>query len=125
MNDLAPRESVWLALSELWLDTELDDVSYDYIARTLATSGFPLPELEAIYRQEVVPSVYTNGLSVAGEWAGFNADWLFGECRRNQQKRASALHRCRCWLLRRTVGALMDSDWLRIEARVIELRKND
>jgi hypothetical protein len=122
MNDPA-RESVWLALSELWLDTEPSEVDINYIARTLAVSDFPLDELEAIYRLEVVPVVYPNALATAGEWTGFDPDWLFEKCRRNQQRRAAFLYRWRCRLLSRTVGALMNEPLQQVLARVVELRK--
>ena len=59
MNDPA-RESVWLALSELWLDTELVEDDLAAIARTLAISGYAAEELEAIYRLEVAPVVWGN-----------------------------------------------------------------
>lgn len=121
MNDPA-RESVWLALSELWLDAEPTEADLNYIARTLAVSGFSLEELEAIYRREVVPTVYPNALSVAGEWTGFDADWLFGECRRHQRRATNLLFRWRCWILSRTRGALMNEHWRQVKSRVAELR---
>ncbi len=65
MNDPA-RESVWLALSELWLDTELDEADLATIASTLAISGYSPDELEAIYRLEVAPVVWSNSWVTAG-----------------------------------------------------------
>lgn len=121
MNDPA-RESVWLALSELWLDTETTETEINYIARTLAVSGFSLEELEAIYRFEVVPAVYSNALTTAGEWTGFDADWLFGECRLHQGRRAYLPYRWLCRLLNRTVGALMNEHQRQVMLRVAELR---
>lgn len=122
MNDPA-RESVWLALSELWLDTEPTDADLSYIARTLAESDYCVAELEAIYRREVVPAVYPNALSVAGEWTGFDADWLFGKCRQNQRRANHLLFRWRCWLLSRTVGRLMNEHWQQVLSRVSEFRE--
>ncbi|KJJ98722.1 hypothetical protein UB43_18870 [Pseudomonas sp. 21] len=122
MNDPA-RESVWLALSELWLDTEPSDADLNYIARTLAESDYCVEELEAIYRREVVPAVYPNALSVAGEWTGFDADWLFGKCRQNRRQANDLLFRWRCWLLSRTVGRLMNEHWQQVLGRVSEFRE--
>lgn len=65
MNDPA-RESVWLALSELWLDADLDEADLAAIARTLAISGFSVAELESIYRLEVAPVVWANTWVTAG-----------------------------------------------------------
>lgn len=115
MNDPA-RESVWLALSELWLDTELDESDFRAIAQTLAASGFTPDELEAIYRLEVAPVVWLNAWTTAGVWTGFDADWLFEACRRNQRRRHSLWHRGRCRLLRRAMSGAVEADWRRIRA---------
>ncbi len=122
MNDPA-RESVWLALSELWLDTETTEATISYIADTLVVSGFPLDELEAIYRFEVVPAVYSNALTTAGEWAGFDADWLFGECRFHRGRRAYFPYRWLCWLLSKTLGGMMSGHFRQVMAQVAERRE--
>ncbi|MEP9319503.1 hypothetical protein ABKS89_20365 [Pseudomonas sp. LABIM340] len=117
MNDPA-RESVWLALSELWLDTELDDDGRAAIAGTLSISGFSMDELEAIYRLEVAPVVWANTWVTAGVWDGFDPDWLFEHCRRNQRRRTSLWHRGRCRLLRKAMTAAVDEDWRKIRAQL-------
>lgn len=117
MNDPA-RESVWLAVSELWLDSELDDSGRAAIARTLAISGFSVAELEAIYRLEVAPVVWTNTRVAAGVWDGFDPDWLFEACRRNQQRRHSLWHRGRCRLFGRAMTAAVQDDWAKIRAQL-------
>ena len=117
MNDPV-RESVWLALSELWLDTELDTTDHRAIAQTLASSGFSLAELEAIYRLEVAPAVCTNTWVTAGVWEGFDPDWLFEACRRNQRRRHSPWHRLRCRLLRNAMIGAVEEDWRKIVAQL-------
>ena len=117
MNDPA-RESVWLALSELWLDTELDEADLATIASTLAISGYPLDELEKIFRLEVAPVVWSNSWVTAGVWDGFDPDWLFDGCRRNQKRRYSLWHRGRCRLLRKAMTAAVEEDWRKIRARL-------
>ena len=117
MNDPA-RESVWLALSELWLDTELDDSGRAAIARTLAISGYPPEELEGIYRLEVAPVVWSNSWVTAGVWDGFDPDWLFEGCRRNQKRRYSLWHRGRCRLLRKAMTAAVEEDWRKIREQL-------
>lgn len=74
--DIPRRTPVWNALSELWRDTELRPEDYDRIAETLARSGYSLQQLREIYRFEVAPVLFPNLMSVAGEWAGFDAEWL-------------------------------------------------
>lgn len=73
------RRETWAAISELFLDTELTEKSCDYICRELKSSGFSLDELDAIYADEVALVLVSNTYSVAGEWSGFNIDWLEGE----------------------------------------------
>ena len=45
-------------------------------ARTLAASPYSMDELDRILREEVYPACSFSLTLVAGEWAGFEADWL-------------------------------------------------
>lgn len=76
-DDAAARRAVWLAFSELCLDTETGEDDYRRIAAELAASGYDLPTLESILLREVHPVTVYNLMSVAGEWAGFDPDTLF------------------------------------------------
>ncbi len=82
--ELERRRPVWEALSRLFLDTELQPDDHRGIARVLAASGYADEELDAILRREVGPVVGANLLSVAGEWAGFDPDWLESEILKRQ-----------------------------------------
>lgn len=70
------RKPLWLGMSELWLDTELDEDDFRRIAGILSESDFSLDELNYIYHNEVVPVVHNNLLCSAGEWVSFDEDWL-------------------------------------------------
>ena len=70
------RLPVWEALSDFFLDTELDEADYRRIADVLASSPYSLSDTEEILRHEVYPVLIWNLRSVAGEWAGFDRDWL-------------------------------------------------
>ena len=70
------RLPVWEALSEFFLDTELDDAGYNRIADVLASSPYSISEMEGILRHEVYPVLIWNLRNVAGEWAGFDREWL-------------------------------------------------
>lgn len=70
------RLKVWQALSELFLDTELDDRTFAYIAQAVVDSGFSPEEIHTILWGEVFPVLEANLRSVAGEWAGWTDDWL-------------------------------------------------
>ncbi|GEN66584.1 MULTISPECIES: DUF7079 family protein [Chryseobacterium] len=71
-ESLENRKQVWIALSELYLDTELQESDFIYIAKTLLESPFTFEEVKRIDQFEVFPVLFSNLLSPAGEWAGFN-----------------------------------------------------
>jgi hypothetical protein len=73
------RKQVWQALSELFLDTELQEYDFAYISRVLAESGHTDNELHCILFGEVFPACISNLRHPAGEWSGFNMDWLVEE----------------------------------------------
>ena len=74
--DLDARRPVWLALSDLFLDTSLDDKDRDRIAQVLAASPYSIEQLHDILLWEVYPACHTNMYSIAGEWSGFDPQWL-------------------------------------------------
>ncbi len=55
------------------------------MARVLSASGYSEPELEQILRWEVGPVLLPNLFSVAGEWAGFDLQWLETEILRRER----------------------------------------
>ncbi|MBK5003178.1 hypothetical protein IAE37_005454 [Pseudomonas sp. S31] len=74
---IAPRRlPIWRALSELFLDVELDDTQFAYVARIVAESGYSADEIQTILWNEVFPVLKANLHSVAGEWVGWPDDWL-------------------------------------------------
>lgn len=75
-DDLERRRPVWSVLSELFLDTELDESDYTRICAVLAKSEYNVPQLEEILYRELHPVLFGNLLNVAGEWAGFDENWL-------------------------------------------------
>lgn len=76
MSHKEDRLTIWRALSDLFLDTELDDTTYQYIARTINESDFTLSEIEQILWYEVYPVLSNNLRSVAGVWDGWSDAWL-------------------------------------------------
>ena len=73
--DLDERRPVWLALSDMFLDTDTA-LFRESNTRLLAASPYSVVELDAILREEVYPACSFNLWQVAGEWTGFHADWL-------------------------------------------------
>ncbi len=70
------RLKIWRALSDLFLDTEATDFTFDYIARTVIETGYTPEEMQQILWEEVYPILESNLRSVAGEWAGWSDEWL-------------------------------------------------
>jgi len=62
-------------MSDLFLDTDVR-IWYPHIAKALAESPYPIDELTGIFKREVAPITGSNLLVVAGEWAGFDEEWL-------------------------------------------------
>ena len=68
---IAERRDVWIALSDLFLDTDVR-LSYPYIARVLAASPYSTNELALIFQNEVAPAVESNLFEVAGRVGQFS-----------------------------------------------------
>ena len=84
--ELEARRPVWIALSELFLDTDVR-IWYAAIAATLADSPYSEDELRMILDHELTPVLQANLLQVAGEWAAFDEEWLVEEAARRRGKR--------------------------------------
>ncbi len=75
-NTIKTRKPLWVALSDLFLDTELKEYNHGHIAKMMKESGYTLDEIEDILMLEVFPVCIANLHSVAGEWAGFDENWV-------------------------------------------------
>ena len=108
--DLDRRRPVWEALSDLYLDTELDESGLEFIARRIGPAGYSPAELEYILRREVGRAVGDNLnllMSVAGEWAGFDPEWIEQEILKNERG-------WRRWFPRYTAWGMIRADWKRV-----------
>ena len=72
--EIERRLPVWHALSDLFLDTELQPRAYARIAAVLDNSGYSCSALRAIFEDEVAPAFVFNLLDVAGEWTPWSED---------------------------------------------------
>jgi hypothetical protein len=70
--NIKQREPIWIALSTFYLDTELEDADFRDIAFRIVESPYSLEEVKSINKYEVFPILYTNLLSTAGVWLGFD-----------------------------------------------------
>ncbi|MFC4728954.1 DUF7079 family protein [Coralloluteibacterium thermophilus] len=71
--ELELRRPVWVALSELYLDTE---PGWRRVAAVCAASPFGLSQLQRILFDEVHPVLRWNIHAVTGVWDGFDEAWL-------------------------------------------------
>lgn len=109
------RKPVWTAFSEFWLDTELQDSDLERIARVAEASGYSLAELRDIYLYEVAPVLNANLLTVAGEWSGFDEEWLHAEARKRAERRSLWLRfRVFLWIGRGIMTWATERHWDRI-----------
>jgi hypothetical protein len=119
---LRQRLPLWEALSEFWLDTELTDIQLDWIARAIADSPYTVSEVRLIHDFEVAPAVCVNVASIAGEWAGFDTEWLTSRCSRFARRRASYRHRIKVFLQRPFFWFFTARYWRAVLPRVQKLR---
>ena len=85
-HDIEARTPVWIALSYLFLDTDVT-LSDEYIVRVCAQSPYSLDELFDILQNEVAPVCRHNLLLICGEWDFFDEAWLIKKVTRVYNKR--------------------------------------
>lgn len=110
----ANRKQLWLAISEFYLDTELQEQDYEWIYRVFKQSRLTLQELKAIDLYEVFPTLQANLLSVAGEWAGFDEKWLTEVCTANYNKRNSRIFRWKTRWKNKSLWWMRKDHWEKI-----------
>ncbi len=75
--EINKRLPVWSALSEFWLDNELQKTDYDAISEILKASFYTEEEIWQICIYEVAPAVSDNlRVLPGGVWTGFDLEWL-------------------------------------------------
>lgn len=113
-DEIAQRMPIWMALSELFLDTELCAADYRRIHAVLAASMHDSASLRAILDREVAPALGWNLLSIAGEWAYFTEDDL----RKLIVPRLDRRHPFRrSWVIMLVLGRYLDRQWALIDPR--------
>ena len=102
IETLNNRKPLWLALSDLFLDTELQDYNFEFIAQAMKQFDNSLDEIHEMLMQEAFPVCIANLHSAVGEWAGFNEEWLIEAIisakRPNRFRRWK--NRCSFWMIK-------------------------
>lgn len=115
---ITKRKDVWEAISNFYLDTEIDESDYDYLANTFEQSDYTIEELQDIDLYEVFPTLYINLLSIAGEWAGFDQTWLNQKCYKNYKKRESFAFKMKVKVLNTLHYWMRKGHWEEIDKRI-------
>ena len=108
------RVPIWTALSELYLDTELEERDIRRIAGVLCEAPFSKHQLEDILRDEVAPAFAFNLRSVAGDWEPWSEQDVRAMVERSIVRRSGA-----GWLAclrRRFRSRALPAEWHRIAA---------
>lgn len=108
--EILRRLPLWIAFSDLYLDTETGDSTYAAIARACHQSGYARQELRAILFDEVGPAFCGNLLQVAGEWAMFSAEEVELALRKQRLH-----HRKFPWPFRRMLTRYTEEQWCTVE----------
>lgn len=87
-EEIERRKPLWLILSDLWLDSEPAEMTYQSIVREILNSNYSFETVEKVMTEEVAPVVYFNLLNIfpGGNWAGFDAEWLYRSILQNIEK---------------------------------------
>lgn len=85
--NIEQRKPIWIALSGLYVDTELKDHDFKYIAVKIKESPYTIEQARQIDKKEVFPVLYPNLLAVTGVWSGFEEQWLISEISKTIRKR--------------------------------------
>lgn len=117
MNEIEKRTPIWNAISNFYLDTELETKDYDLIYEVMKESGKPITVLKEIDLYEVFPILQINLNNVAGEWNGFDRKWLHSACLKNYKKRSNILFRFITRLRNKRAYWMRKDHWNEIESR--------
>lgn len=112
---------IWLSLSNLYLDTELEDSDFQNIASTIHATSYSFEEVVEIDKYEVFPVLRYNLSSVAGVWDSFDEIWLVEKIMARQNNRS----KFNDWLIQLSYALhrrIHTKYWKRIESAYKEER---
>ena len=112
-SEIERRLPVWVAMSDLFLDTYPFDWTLRRIAATVIEADFTEAEAREILRAEVGPAFAGNLLQVAGEWAMFGEDEVRREILRGRKPG---------FLERDVIANVVKRDWRVVRTMLAGLR---
>jgi hypothetical protein len=123
MATLDARERLWVALSELFRDTELRPQDYEHIATAVREAGLDTDAAERVLLREVAPVFGRNLLAVTGNWKGWSDETVVQAVRAHLGARRGMAGRLRAALGLATwrdaiYRRLLRSDWQQVRQRL-------
>lgn len=124
MSERAPIDAIRtarLAISELFLDTSLEEEDFVRLRDILYETKLPVNKLDSIYYEEIAPLLYGNLESTAGEWSGFDPDWLEHEILRKSSEGAIRKIPWLNWVRMYWVTRTTKKDWQKLRRMLLEI----
>ena len=109
-SEVPRRLPVWHALSDLFLDTELQPHDYERIATCLSKSGYSADELHRILLEEVTPAFDFNMFEIAGEWSSWTEEAVL-----EIMSTSKPDSRPKRWIRERLYKGYVKGEWGKIE----------
>ena len=119
--DIDERKPIWLVLSQLYLDTELQDFDFQNIANIINQSPYNFEQVKKIDRLEVFPILYANLIVTAGVWDEFDSEWLI-KAIVNRIESYSFLKRFIDKIKYKLLASMNKDLWKNIESEYIKIR---
>jgi len=119
--NIEERKPVWISLSDFYLDIELQESDFKYIARKIIESPYSIMEVIEIIKYEIFPVLQPNLISIAGEWTGFQEEWLIMSITKSLDKRNSTKRfgvKCFWFIFK----GMHNDDWEKLQKAYIELK---
>lgn len=88
--NIEERTPIWIALSDFYLDTELQDYHFKHITLKIIESPYSFEKVKEINKYEVFPVLQPNLLGAVGVWDGFDEEWLIDAIKKSLSKRNKA-----------------------------------
>ena len=121
--NIEERKPIWIALSNFYLDTELEDSDLKHIALTIIKSPYSLDDIKKIDKYELHPVLQSNLLSIAGEWGMFNEDRLVERIIRHIKK-TSKINKVITEVSYKSFKWMLSDYWERLEKIYNKLNTN-
>lgn len=84
--NIKERQPIWIAISDFYIDSELQESDFEYISIKIKESPYSIEQIKQIDKEEIFPVLHSNLLYVAGVWTGFQEEWLISEITKKLEK---------------------------------------